>query len=185
MLGEPHAKNSGSFKQLKRPVCDLMTISVRVQLWLCDRIRLRTGNKTSCHFSWVAFIAEQSFVSAGAIVNPQANVGALLELMSMQYNFIGLQKRSTSTLSLKTSMRCVWKTKPGPMINQLQVQEESYQNYITTHSTRTSHCQFHQCRLVAPFFMNKSSVAPLFPFGLLLVLPPPWPCKTNWSVYGR
>ena len=106
LLGEPHAKNSGSFKQLKRPVCDLMTISVYVQLWLCDRIRLRRGNKTSCHFSWATFIAVQSFVSAGVIVNPQANVGALLELMSMQYNFIDPQKSSTSTLSLKTSLRC-------------------------------------------------------------------------------
>lgn len=48
----------------------------------------------------MTFIAEQSFVTAGVMVNPQANVRVLVKLMSKQYSFRFLLKKTASTLAL-------------------------------------------------------------------------------------
>lgn len=67
-----------------------------------NQVKEDRRNKTSCHIGGVTFTAVQSFVSAAAMLNPQANVRAPVKLMSI--------------LSLKiTALRA--DTKPGLQMN--------------------------------------------------------------------
>lgn len=120
--------------------------------------------------------------------------------MSVQYYFLFPSQKSLSTLYF-TALKITTahgEMKPGAKINQLQLQDRSYRSHITACSmmTMTSRCQFHLRPLVEPFFMNKTSSPPPttpafwpFPFGLLLVPPPPQSCKNQlkclWEIRGK